>query len=62
MNILADYRLRHLINNVAIHMITLEWILLYCFWKYHGINFGFNAVIFTYQLHGWNSIWDIFRI
>jgi hypothetical protein len=23
--ILADYRLRHLVNNVAIHMITLEW-------------------------------------
>jgi len=21
----ADYRLRHLVNNVAIHMITLEW-------------------------------------
>jgi hypothetical protein len=30
MRILADYRLRHLINNVAIHMITLEWRLLYC--------------------------------
>jgi hypothetical protein len=23
--ILADYRLRHLVNNVAIHIITLEW-------------------------------------
>jgi len=21
----ADYRLRHLVNSVAIHMITLEW-------------------------------------
>jgi len=23
--ILADYHLRHLVNNVAMHMITLEW-------------------------------------
>jgi len=23
--ILADYRLRHLVNNMAVHMIKLEW-------------------------------------
>jgi len=26
MRIFADYRLRHLVNNVAMHMITLECI------------------------------------
>jgi len=25
MRIFADYCLRHLVNNVAMHMITLEW-------------------------------------
>ena len=30
MRYLADYRLRHLVNNVAMHMITLEWGQLYC--------------------------------
>jgi len=25
MRIFADYRLHHLVNNVAMHMITLEW-------------------------------------
>jgi len=25
MRMFADYRLRHLVNNVAMHMITLEW-------------------------------------
>jgi len=25
MRVLAHYRLRHLVNNAAMHMITLEW-------------------------------------
>ena len=59
---LADYHLRHLVNNVAIHMIASEWTYLYCIWKFHGINCPFHWCNF----HGINSTfeisWDIFRI
>ena len=41
--ILANHCLRHLVNNVAIHMITLEWRKLYCIWIFHCINCRLNG-------------------
>jgi hypothetical protein len=47
--ILTDYCLRHFVNNVAIHMITLEWRYLYCIWKFHCINCRFHKVHAHYR-------------
>ena len=45
-DILSDYRLRHLVNNVAMHMITLEWRLtvLYLKISWHQLSISLSQI------------------
>jgi hypothetical protein len=51
--ILTDYRLRHLVNNVAIHIYTHDYIrmeITVLYLKISRINCRFNGVIFTVSI------------
>jgi hypothetical protein len=49
-DIFYNFKPLHLIINVAMHMITLEWRWLYCIWKFDSINCRFKVVIFTVSI------------